>query len=71
MTLRHKLADWISGGALTEADAAIDAWKRESNDGWTAAICRLVALQSIIACETPGANGTVKRMARIARGALK
>lgn len=23
MTLRHKLADWISGGALTEAEAAI------------------------------------------------
>ena len=71
MTLRHKLADWLSGGALTEAEAAIAAWKRESNDGWTVAICRLAALQSIISCENPGANATVRRMARIAREAIK
>jgi hypothetical protein len=30
-----------------------------------------VALKEIAACETPGANATVKRMARIAREALK
>ena len=92
MTLRERIADWISGGALTRAvksakafeddgakwfDIAINAqdradkWQRESNEGWTTATTRLIALQSIIAQEKPTSNATVKRMARIAREAME
>lgn len=92
MNLRERIADWISGGALTRAvksakafdddgakwfDIAIAAqaraekWQREANDGWCAAALRMLALQDITACETPKANATVKRMARIAREAME
>lgn len=69
MNWREKLADWISGGELSrlihdnsnllygitqEADYADElAWR----------------LETIAACETPKANATVKRMARMAREA--
>ena len=66
MTLRERLADWISGGMLKNDrrianEAFNDAYQKtrrlhRSNS----------ALLNIIAEETPGANATVKRMARIA-----
>lgn len=92
MNLRERIADWISGGALTRAvesakafekngaicfDIAMSAqaraekWQSESNEGWTTATTRLLALQSIAAQEKPTSNATVRRMARIARQALE
>lgn len=78
MTLRERTADWISGGALTRA-------KHDAREGWAEAYKHMVdadvahersyglrdALNRIAACETPNANGTVRRMARIAREAME
>ena len=68
MTFREKLADWISGGALTR--------ERQStlkNAMFVAEILmrNASALYKIAAMETPKANATVRRMARIAREALE
>lgn len=82
MTFRDRLADWISGGALTLAeDGRIDALKsmnrmarsreeelRKEVANWNK---REFALRSIAAMETPNANATVRRMAKAAREALK
>jgi hypothetical protein len=71
MTLRERLADWISGGALTRAmdDAQwFDSKRRQWADF---AIVRDDALHAIAAMETPKANATVKRMAKIAREAME
>ena len=71
MTRRERLADWISGGALTRiakcafqfqalaVNRRVDRDKAEE------------ALRNIAAMETPGANATVRRMAATAREALK
>ena len=67
MTFRERLADWISGGALTRAreDAGwCDKWAYR-------AIVKEEALLKIAYCETPGANATVRRMAKIAREAME
>ena len=66
MTKLERLADWLSGGALTRArwvalrgeNFAEKLWKAEDT------------LRAIAAMETPGANATVRRMARIAREAM-
>lgn len=64
MTLRERIADWISGGALSRAVYDnLYLVELASN--------RRDALNEIAAMETPGANGTVKRMAKRAREALK
>jgi hypothetical protein len=89
MTPREKLADWISGGALTRAmqnlafeENSSSAIKdihlgsiREANTDFFA-MCRVAkklktALDRIAAEEKPTSNATVKRMAKIAREALK
>jgi len=78
MTLRERLADWISGGALTfhkngwarssamysEAMADVMGYKEIAAD-------LINALDAIAAMETPNANATVKRMAKAAREALE
>lgn len=71
MTFREKLADWISGGALSDArrqlfivTASRDWHMKQSGSA-------IEALRAIAARETPSANATVKRMARIAREAIK
>ena len=64
MTLRERLADWISGGELSRLLMQND----QLNEAYWA---QRDALSAIAACETPGANATVKRMARIARDALE
>ena len=64
MTLRERLADWISGGRLSRLMAQNNQLFREYGR-------RRDAFSAIAACETPGANATVKRMARIAREALE
>lgn len=75
MTLREKLANWISGGAITRRDAIIDSMDRcvgRMEDEHAYALGDLIcALQAIAAQEKPTSNSTVKRMARIAREALK
>jgi hypothetical protein len=78
MTLRERLADWISGGALTRArkDAQrhfddAEYWISESMEEDVKFGEMLAALRAIIAQETPSANATVRRMVRIARDALK
>ena len=85
MTFREKLADWISGGALTTArlklaDAEMEASRlRQRGDDWqdNAAILALRchkahdALDAIAAEEKPTSNATVRRMARMAREALE
>ena len=68
MTRRERIADWISGGALTSArnahHLAIKIQKLAKEDRAAA----LDRLDRIAAQETSGANATVRRMARIARG---
>lgn len=68
MSFRYWLADLISGGELTKA------W---SKDGWTTIKARRMERQAddakarldrIAAIETPHANATVRKMAKIARG---
>lgn len=93
MTLRERLADWITGGALTRArkEAAIGTeWQKIAYEAQIKRIedrefradqehaetyARLLAahdtLRRIAACETPGANATVRRMAKMAREAVE
>lgn len=81
MTVREKIADWITGGLLTNEREAASRWRREylqakadyvsscsqSDKGWHVAHKAFETLRQIAAQETPGANATVKRMARMAR----
>ena len=85
MTLRERIADWISGGALTRArhDARqgwADGYRHRISYEWCrdeykdkARMAHMLQerLSRIAACETTNANGTVRRMARIAREALE
>ena len=82
MNWRERLADWITGGALTRARKETDtAMQRgcEWRNAWSIALGReqanaarnKSALARIAAMETPGANATVRRMAEAAREALK
>lgn len=82
MTILERIADWISGGALTRAEreridalVTINRMARNQEAQWDAerAVWHRMrhAIRSIAACETPGANATVRRMARIAREALE
>ena len=64
MTLRERIADWISGGRLSRLMAVNDQLDEAC---WV----QIDALSAIAACEARGANATVKRMARIAREALE
>ena len=63
MTMRERLADWISGGELSRLLMQND----QLNEAYWA---QRDALCAIAARETPGANATVKRMVRIAWEAL-
>ena len=75
MTFREKLADWISGGAVYDAKRMSSHWFNE----WQSAMDAYGdhdakaqdALRRIAECETQGENATVKRMAKIAREAMK
>lgn len=92
MTIRERLADWISGGELSyyRTLAELQCEKR-GEDRFARGLAELdasiamenmqkacdqmqeiaAALRRISAMETPSANATVRRMARIARDALK
>jgi len=78
MTFREKLADWISGGALIDererADMCRDLYHYacdydEQLEGMASSM--KFALHQIAELETPQANATVRKMARIAREAVK
>lgn len=49
----------------------LDFARQATCNAYDTAYDRRVALRAIAACETEGANGTVKKMARIASDALK
>ncbi len=85
MTFREKLADLISGGALTRA-RLLEAEENAQRRFWRSAAIganaekrRLkdrefrfsAALCQIRDMETPNANATVRRMAKFAREALE
>lgn len=81
MTLRERIADWISGGALRRMTQSARDWRVHAYEvedrldfGYAQAreqTCRANLLQEklnrIAACETEKANATVRRMAKIAR----
>ena len=68
MTLRERIADWISGGGLAEARDAVVYYRSMYEAVDTLASAYDARLDEIAAMETPGANATVRRMARKARG---
>jgi hypothetical protein len=71
MTFRERLADWISGGALTRARDDVEWLDRKRKQWADRAIVRDDALRRIAAEEKPTSNATVRRMARIAREAIE
>lgn len=83
MTLRERIADWISGGMLTfyksgwERSSALaqdrnsSSWQAEALRHYEDCLRLNVDLRAIAALETPHANATVRKMARIAREAVK
>lgn len=71
MNWRERLADWISGGAFSAAMSVARFSTSEMLRKHNIAAVRRNALLKIAAQETPSANATVKRMARIAREALE
>lgn len=80
MTMRERIANWISGGALARAQHDAKKMKNEAIFWREEAYALMVKetrigrgeyFQRIAACETPRANATVRRMARIAREALE
>jgi len=78
MTFREKLADWISGGALSDERERADMCRDLYHDACDyddqledMAASMKYALRHIAALETPHANATVRKMARIAREAVK
>ena len=68
MTLRERIADWISAGALTDARNNFKAMEHALTKAWKSSRDRQTRLDRIADQETPGANATARRMARIARG---
>lgn len=78
MTIRERIADWISGGALTRARRAQRLFLDDSKTAMTMlnklarnSSGRIEALRKIAAQRTPKANATVNRMADIAEEALR
>ena len=68
MTLRERIADWLTGGALSRGRDDFKALEHTLRMSWESNREHLDRLDRIAAQETPGANATVRRMARIARG---
>ena len=82
MTLRERIADWISGGAffVYKNQASVhhermhyyarkmNTWRSKWHENERQRRQLAGRLSDIAAQETPGANATVRRMARIARG---
>jgi hypothetical protein len=74
MTLRERLADWISGGLVSGYYACRDARvfaDAQARDQMGRAYLLQERLNRIAAMETPNCAPIGKRMAKIAREALK
>lgn len=78
MTFREKLADWISGGALSEARGKLldERGMREvacgmANDWLHAAMEKDKALKEILDMQTPHQAHIGKRMAAVAEKGLR
>jgi hypothetical protein len=71
MTLRERLADWISGGDVTRTIDSLKVIHGLIEQKNHTLVKQRQALREIAAMETPKANATVKRMAKIAREAEK
>lgn len=78
MTLHEKLADWLTGGEyserLVQKRTWIDMYRKADDmalDHMFKSSAAHAALREIAEQETPTANATVKRMAKIARGAME
>jgi hypothetical protein len=71
MMTRYRLANWVSGGLLSDAINGVKLTAEVAVDHHSLAAKRLQALRDIIEMETPGANATVKRMANRARQAIE
>lgn len=70
MKFREKLGDWISGGKLSECSKEYHSSILSMAELEDECIRIRIALAKIERQQTPGANATVTRMARIAREAL-
>lgn len=77
MTLREKIADWISGGELSfqrngwARSRAINLDIKERSQDGVIKINKLRRSLILVSMqETPNANATVRRMSKIARDAL-
>lgn len=77
MTLREKIADWISGGAVSHQKKRADKYRNSSlkfsslmNDETIKAMHYLSALIEISDMETPKAAHAAKKMAAVANEAL-
>jgi hypothetical protein len=78
LTWRERLADWISGGALTRARNDLDVWSgiaeistQLAKDRHNLAAHRYQALRDIIAMQTPNMAHIGKRMVKRAQDALE
>lgn len=70
MTLREKLANWLTNGDYQLRQEVRELNYKSMVDAWKLAGDYESALEEIAAQETVTANATVKRMARIAREVL-
>lgn len=70
MTRMERLADWLTGGALTRARAERDRCNGNTEFWYSVAQRHKDALRTIAAMKTPHANATVTRMAKVAKEAL-
>ena len=68
MTIRERIADFISGGEIKAERRNVKGLSIALDAAWASNKERQSRLDRIAAQETPGANATVRRMARIARG---
>lgn len=69
MTIRERIADWLTGGEYSDALVVARGATREMIHKHNQSAERGAALRQIAALETPKANATVRKMARIAREA--
>lgn len=70
MTIREKLADWISGGALSEAKELYELTRIISSENY-ADLCRKNEnIRQIANATASGKSGTAKKIHRMATEAL-
>lgn len=70
-TIRERIADWLTGGNYSSSVSTARSATSEMIKQHHLATKRGEALMAVAMQETPNANATVRRMARIAREGLK